>query len=129
MLEATQTAINLIAKTDPTITPEMLSNAFNVLNGREKATTGEDNNRLLNLTEAANFLSLHPKYIWTLIRKGKLHVIRMGERCRRIRYGEVLELSKSGIQPEKARVLPHEWHEQKAETATPTTSATATREE
>ena len=122
MLEATKIAINLIAKTDSTITPEMLSNAFDVLNGQKMApqerTHEEDTNRLLNLTEAANFLSVSRPYLWVLIKKGKLHVICMGERCRRIRYGELLELLKNEIQPEKKRVLPHEWNKIKQQNNT-----------
>ena len=134
MLDATRSAIRLIAKTDSTITPEALTAAFGLLEGRTEGNNQRETERLLSVKETADFLSIHEKYVWTIIRKENIPVVKLGKRCRRIRYSDVMRLINRRLseQSTERRTLPHEWHKAKleaAEAVAPTTSTTEAREE
>lgn len=40
--------------------------------------------KMYSITEAAALLGLHPKSLWRYIKEGRLQVVRIGKRCRRI---------------------------------------------
>jgi excisionase family DNA binding protein len=133
MLEATRNAIALIAKTDNTITAETLTAAFGLLEGRTEGNNQRETERLLSVKETADFLSIHEKYVWTIIKKENIPIVKLGKRCRRIRYSDVMGLINRRLseQSTEHRTLPHEWHKAKleaADAATPTTSVTEAKE-
>jgi excisionase family DNA binding protein len=134
MLEATRSAIELIAKTDNTITPEALTAAFGLLEGRTMSSNQRETERLLSVKETAEMLSIHEKYVWTILKKEDIPVVKLGKRCRRIRYSDLTRLINQRLSEQSAehRTLPHEWHkakEENTETGETTKTATEAREE
>jgi excisionase family DNA binding protein len=134
MFEATRSAIELIAKTDNTITPEALTAAFGLLEGRTMSSNQRETERLLSVKETAEMLSIHEKYVWTILKKEDIPVVKLGKRCRRIRYSDLTRLINQRLSEQSAehRTLPHEWHkakEENTETGETTKTATEAREE
>ncbi len=131
MLEATRSAIMLIAKTDSTITNEALNVAIDFLDGKT-APQRRETERLLSVKEVAEMLSIHEKYVWVILKKEDIPVVKLGKRCRRIRYADITSYIKRGMADTNRRTLPHEWHkakEENTETGETTKTATEAREE
>jgi excisionase family DNA binding protein len=86
--------------------------------------------RLLSVKETAEMLSIHEKYVWTILKKEDIPVVKLGKRCRRIRYSDLTRLINQRLSEQSAehRTLPHEWHKAKLEAAEPTTPATSSTE-
>ena len=128
MLEATRSAIELIAKTDHTITTENLQAALEILAGQEDGNAiaaGMD--RLLSIKKAAELIGVHEKAMWVIVNRENIPVIALGKKCRRIHYSDLKNLMDNGVKHDR-RTLPHEWHKAKLEAAENATTTMPTTE-
>ena len=62
-----------------------------------KSPAKDGGDRLLSIKEAAELLSVHEKSVWRLAREGRLHVIPIGQKCRRVRLSEVENIMKGAL--------------------------------
>jgi excisionase family DNA binding protein len=70
------------------------STTHSVRNTSGQERTKADRGRMLDLAEAAEQLSLHPRTVRRMIARGKLAAVRVGPRLLRVRAADVEALGK-----------------------------------
>lgn len=119
MLETTRNAIETIARTDKSITSDMLTNALDLLEGNKEHDQIKAE-RLITIKEAAEILSVSEKYVWPFVKRENIPIIKLGERHRRLRYSDLIQFIHRKLleQSSNSRILPHEWHKIKQQNNT-----------
>jgi hypothetical protein len=57
----------------------------------------QEPDRLLTFKEAGAMLSVHEKTVWCMVRQGRLHVVPISAKGRRVRLSEIKKLMEEGV--------------------------------
>ena len=96
MKENTKNILKTILDNDESMTDTERVEVLERLTMRSPALQELD--RLLTFKDAAAMLSVHEKTVWGMARNGKLNVVAISAKGRRVRLSEIRKLMTDGIQ-------------------------------
>ncbi len=95
MNKATRKLISTALDMDQTVTDKEREAILN-------ATQNVGQDKLLTIKQAAEILSVHEKYIWAMAKKGRLSIVAISDKGRRVRYSDVQAIVEGSIIPPRS---------------------------
>lgn len=96
MKDTTKNIIKTILDSDESMSDTERVEALERLTMRSPVP--QEPERLLTFKDAATMLSVHEKTVWGMARNGKLNVVAISAKGRRVRLSEIRKLMTDGIQ-------------------------------
>lgn len=73
-----------------------------ILSMMRNPTAEENPERLVSIKNAAKLLAIHEKSVWRLVREDRLHVVAIGQKCRRVRLSELESIMSGSFVPSRS---------------------------
>lgn len=98
MNEVTATLLEAALRTDNSMSEEEKRAVMDFAKNPAQMTT----DRLLTVREAARLLSINEKSVWRMAREGRLHVVPIASKARRVRMSEIQGIIDGGYTPSRS---------------------------
>ncbi len=73
-----------------------------ILSMMRNPTAEENPEQLVSIKTAAGLLAIHEKSVWRLVREERLHIVAVGQKCRRVRMSEVQAIMNGSFVPSRS---------------------------
>ena len=98
MNEVTATLLEAALRTDNSMTDDEKQAVMDFAKNPTQATS----ERLVTVKEAARLLSVNEKSVWRMAREGRLHVVPIASKARRVRMSELENIMNGAFTPSRS---------------------------